>query len=315
MMGLLVLKERMKLFYAKFDFYVNPVIKFVFSLSAFLIMNQNIGFMAKLKGPFIPILLALICSFLPYGGIAFLAGAFMLGHLYSVSFELALVTLVLFIMIALLYYGFQPGDSYLLILTPLLFFLKIPFAIPLLVGLSGSLISVIPVSCGVLIYYLLAYVKQSAGVLNGESTGEVTQKFMQIVKSVISNETMMVMIVAFALAVLVVYIIKNLSADYAWIIAIVLGTITQLVVIFIGDFNMNIAVSVTELVFGVLGSVCVAGVFHFFVFTVDYSRTEYVQFEDDDYYYYVKAVPKIAVSAPDVKVQKINARKGQRTGR
>ena len=40
--------------------------------------------------------------------------------------------------------------------------------------------------------------------------------------------------------------------------------------------------------------------------------TEYLQYEDDDYYYYVKAVPKIAVSAPDVKVQKINARKSSK---
>ena len=30
------------------------------------------------------------------------------------------------------------------------------------------------------------------------------------------------------------------------------------------------------------------------------------RFEDDDYYYYVKAVPKIAISRTDVKVQEIN---------
>jgi hypothetical protein len=29
---------------------------------------------------------------------------------------------------------------------------------------------------------------------------------------------------------------------------------------------------------------------------VDYTRIENVQFEDDDYYYYVKAVPKVTVS-------------------
>lgn len=33
------------------------------------------------------------------------------------------------------------------------------------------------------------------------------------------------------------------------------------------------------------------------------------QFEDDDYYYYVKAVPKMTVSTPDVKVQKISTHK------
>ena len=31
--------------------------------------------------------------------------------------------------------------------------------------------------------------------------------------------------------------------------------------------------------------------------------------DDDEYYYYVKAVPKIAVSAPDVKVHRISSRK------
>ena len=31
---------------------------------------------------------------------------------------------------------------------------------------------------------------------------------------------------------------------------------------------------------------------NFFFFSVDYTCTEYVQFEDDDYYYYVKAVPR-----------------------
>ena len=37
--------------------------------------------------------------------------------------------------------------------------------------------------------------------------------------------------------------------------------------------------------------------------------------EDDEYYYYVKAVPKIAVSAPDVKVQKIYSRRNVRRER
>ena len=44
-------------------------------------------------------------------------------------------------------------------------------------------------------------------------------------------------------------------------------------------------------------------------FSVDYSRTEYVQYEDDEYYYYVKAVPKINIVNAEVKVKQINARK------
>jgi hypothetical protein len=37
-----------------------------------------------------------------------------------------------------------------------------------------------------------------------------------------------------------------------------------------------------------------------------------VQFEDDEYYYYVKAVPKMNVSAPEVKVKNINRSRERR---
>ncbi|MBQ5869094.1 MAG: ABC transporter permease, partial [Lachnospiraceae bacterium] len=60
-------------------------------------------------------------------------------------------------------------------------------------------------------------------------------------------------------------------------------------------------------------AVLAALIYQFFVFAVDYTRTEYLQYEDDEYHYYVKAVPKIAVSAPDVKVQRIYARKTAKT--
>ena len=52
---------------------------------------------------------------------------------------------------------------------------------------------------------------------------------------------------------------------------------------------------------------CVALLYHFFVFTVDYTRTEYVQYEDDDYVYYVKAVPKASVATSERSIKKINA--------
>lgn len=315
MISLLVFKERLKEFYARFDIYINPVFRFTFSYITFYLLNQNLGFMAKLKNPLIPLVLSLVCSFLPYGAITFLAAGFMIVHMYGVSFEITLIMLVFLLVISLLYYGFQPGDSYLLVLTPMMFFLKIPYAVPLLVGLSGGIVSVIPVSCGVFIYYVLIYVKQNAGALTNDASVDLTQKYGQIIKGIMANQLMLVMITAFALGIIVVYLIRKLAVDYAWVIAIMAGTIAQLGVIFMGDITMNISVSLGQLLFGVLGSALIAGVYHFFVFAVDYSRTEYTQFEDDDYFYYVKAVPKITVSTPDVKVQKINSRKAKRGSR
>lgn len=109
-----------------------------------------------------------------------------------------------------------------------------------------------------------------------------------------------------------VHTIKNMPVNYAWGIAIAAGVIVQLLVIFIGDLRFDASVSVLEVTaewpfprrrrLSTI-SLCLQWT---------NTRTEYVQFEDDDYHYYVKAVPKIAVSKPDVKVQRINTRKTPR---
>ena len=307
MIGLLVFKEKLKQFYGKYNIYIVPVVRFLVGFLTFWLIHANVGFMTKLKNPLIPVVMGLIASFIPYGVTAFLAGIFILIHVSQVSLEIALIIFVFMLAVTVLYYGFRPGDGYLLLLTPLLFFLRIPYVVPLVVGLSGSL-----VCCGVCIYYILMYLKQNAGTLTGSSMTEMADRFIQIVKNVFGNELMWVMVAAFAAAILVVLIIKNLSVDYSWSIAIVAGVITQLAVIFVGDFNFNLPVSAGSMIFGIVVSVVIALIYQFFVFAVDYTRTEYLQYEDDDYYYYVKAVPKLTVSAPDVKVQRIYSRKNVR---
>ena len=309
MMGLLVFKENIKRFYAKYSIYLIPILKFVLGAAVFFVINSNIGFMDKLKNPLVPVVMGLVASIVPCGATAFFAGCFMAVHVSRVSLEVALIICMLMMAVMMLYYGFRPGDGYLLLLTPLMFFLKIPYVIPLIVGLSGSFVSIIPVSCGVGIYYIIMYLKQNAGVLAGSSVSEMAGRFIQIAKSVFGNELMWVMMAAFAAAILIVYIIKNLPVNYSWTIAIIAGVITELIVIFIGDFNYDLPVGLISIILGIIVSVLIALIYQFFVFAVDYTRTEYLQYEDDEYYYYVKAVPKIAVSAPDVKVHRIYSRK------
>ena len=49
----------------------------------------------------------------------------------------------------------------------------------------------------------------------------------------------------------------------------------------------------------------VAYMIQFFRLTLDYHGTRKLQFEDDEYYYYVTAVPKIKVAAVDKTVTRI----------
>lgn len=316
MIVLLEIKERLKSFYGRFAALMDALMKFAVSLAALILMNGNLGYLVKLKNPLIMLGLAAVCAFVPYGAISFLLGAVLLGHIYTVSIEFALLAGVFLVLIALLYYGLQPRDGYWLILTPIAFALRVPFVIPLLAGLSGSLVGVIPVCCGVAVYYIMLYVKQNAGVLTNDAAVDITEKYVQLIRGLVSNQTMMVMIAVCALGILVVYLIRLLSVDYAWILAIVFGSVSQMAMVFAGDYLFGVQMPLQELLVGTLISLLIAGIYHFFVFAVDYSRTEYTQFEDDDYVYYVKAVPKVVVSRPDVRVQRINnPQKARRCGR
>jgi hypothetical protein len=50
---------------------------------------------------------------------------------------------------------------------------------------------------------------------------------------------------------------------------------------------------------GLMMSLLIEWAIMFMKFNVDYRLIESVQFEDDDYYYFVKAVPKVTVPGED----------------
>ncbi len=190
----------------------------------------------KIKKSSVVLLLCVFGALLPDSASVFLMGCVMVAHVYAVSMEMALITLMMILVVAVLYYGFKPGDSWLMILTPLAFLFK-----GALCGCFFSRAGRQPDICDTselrrFFYYLLMYIRQNAGVLTGEGSVDIVQRYSQIIRSVCFNQTMMVMIAACAVGIMVVYLIRRLSVDYAWIIAIVVGTVAQLLVIFVGDF-------------------------------------------------------------------------------
>ncbi len=311
MIALWVFREKLRSFYSRFDIFINPLIRFVFGFVVFHMLNGNLGAMVRLNNVLVELVLALICSVLPYGVMVFLAAVLLVAHVSSVSLEMTVILVVFLLFILFLYYGLQPGDSYLLLLTPIFFHLKIPYAIPILAGLSSGLTSVVAVCCGTALFYVMQYIRQNMGTLSGDAALGVVEQLTQILRTLFSNRVMVVMMATCAVGILVVYLIRRLSVNYSWAIAIVAGALAQMAAIFVGDFLFGVSIPMGQLLAGLLLSLALAVVYHFFVFAVDYSRTEYVQFEDDDYYYYVKAVPKITVSLPDVKVQRFG---GKRNG-
>ena len=312
MLSLLIFKEKIRLIYGKYSMFILPIFKFALILVALILMNINIGYLDILKNPFFIFIIAVFCSVLPFSAISIILSIYLLSDMFSVSIDMFLLIGIYLLVIGILYYGFKPGNSYLIVVVPLLFTLKIPYVLPIVLGLGTGILTVIPLSACIILYYLLLYVKNNIGTLTNGITSDLSVRYFQILNSILSNKIMYIMLLAFALSLVIVYLIHNLSINYSWEIAIVSGMVSLLLFIFMGEFIMNITLPIMELLFGLIISLVLAYVYKFFIFNIDYTRTEYTQFEDDEYYYYVKAVPKISIKFPDYKNEKINTIKSNR---
>ncbi|MDE6916918.1 MAG: hypothetical protein K2P39_09000 [Lachnospiraceae bacterium] len=305
MTNLLVFREQLKKFYSKYELYLTPFFKFLLTLVTLIMINSSIGYMSELKKAPVVLVLALMCSVLPMNCIVLVAAGVTLGHLYKFSMECALVALVVFLLLFILYLRFSAKDTIAVLLTPLCFMLKIPYVVPIAMGLVGTPVSAVSVASGAIVYYTVSYMVGSAPVLNTFEEDGALEKFRYVIDGILGNRAMYVTLAAFVAAVIVVYFIRRLSVDYAWTIAMVTGALLEVLVLLFGDLMYNTNLSVVGLIIGSVLSVVLSKILEFFVFNVDYSRTEYVQFEDDEYYYYVKAIPKNTVAAPQKRVKTI----------
>ena len=129
---------------------------------------------------------------------------------------------------------------------------------------------------------------------------------MQMKKKTFNMNKMLLMVITCAVVVIAVYMIKSLPVDYSWKIALGMGVVVNILIILIGCTALEVDMSIGGVFVSTMISALIVLIIQFFIFNVDYSRTENVQFEDDEYYYYVKAIPKVSVEAPDVNVKRFN---------
>lgn len=309
MTSLLEIKQYLKIFYSKYDVYLIPAMKFVLALFVFLIINGQIGFMEKVANPAVSLLLALLCSLLPVNLIAVFGGLLVCAHAFALSLETFAVAAGIFLIMYAVYFRVAPGHGYVLVLTPVAFFLRIPYVMPLALGLVGGPICAVPVACGTICYYLMYYMKNNEKLLSSSESEQMSARLMYLVENVLNNKNMLLTILVFAVTLTIVYVVRRMSVDYSWYIAICAGAVINVVLFLIGGLVMKASVSICSVVLGTLVGMLVALAVEFFVLSVDYTRTEYTQFEDDEYYYYVKAVPKMSIMPADKKVKRINSRR------
>ena len=309
MKKLLLLKEQIVKIYTKNEVIIMPLVKFIIALVVIEVINVQLGYMAMLNEFLVIIMAALMCSFLPMSFITLVAAGFALGHFYAIGIEVAGFGVAGFLILYLLLIRFVTKEKLIVAVLPVLIILKIPYFIPVLLGLIGTPFSVISACCGIIAYYIGLNISNNVQIIASLDSEAVIQKVKILIDALIQDKAMLVMMVAFSVTIIVVYTIRRLAIDNCWTIAAGVGYAVNIVILMIGDLAYDTNISIVLVIVMSIISFAITRIVEFFIFNVDFSRIEKTQFEDDDYYYYVRAIPKINLSETKKKVRKINTRK------
>jgi len=307
--SLFELRRAVKVFSTKYERLIIFAARFLTAFTAVFMINSRMGFNESLNSVVVTFLLSLLCIVLPLGFTAFFCGMLILVHLYTFSVESCILAMVIFVSLYLVYYHFSPHDAAVLLLTPILFQLHIPTVIPFVVGLVFTPVSAVSMCFGTIIWFFLKFVVGSAeasSIENVEGAEESLGRIQSIIGGFTHDKTVIVYCVGLALAAISIYVIKRLSINKAWQVAVGAGAFIELIVLLIGKVALDANVGIIGAIIGTVLGAALGTVIIFLVFNVDYSHIEITQFEDDEYYYYVKAVPKYVLNEKSPRSKSIN---------
>ena len=304
MTGLLTAKEKLVGLYKNYEMIVKIIAKFILAFLAFSYVNSELGYLEALTGTTATLFLSVIGAIVPVAVLVLLFAVVVALHLYKLSMIFAIMALVVFAFFYLVYLKFAPDQGVLIILFPVLAQFNLHYMIPLVGAMAFNPFAAVPVAFGVIFTKVLEYLKEAAALGDpGTDVQGIMTSIQYVFDKLIADPTMIAYVAIFTAVIVVVYAISRLSVNYAWYIAIAAGTIINvagLAVMTSGAEGVSIGMVVAG---SVLGGI-IAALIQFMGCTLDYARKEYLQFEDDDYYYYVKAVPKIQVTEEERKVKR-----------
>lgn len=284
--------------YRDYGGYLTAFGKFAAALILFLQINSKVGSMAALNNIFVVLIMALFCSFCPTNTMVVFGMALALAHLGGASIAALVVGGGILLIVLLLYFSFVPEQAWAFVLTFIGLAFHMPGAIPLGFGLMGTLPAGFAIASGTVVYYTLAAVGGSRSVdvqLAMAEQGAGEELFADIrglLDAVLKEQEMILMLIVLLAVFAVVYFARRMAMKYAWTVAIAAGTLIYLVLMSAGWLMLDMETGMVWILAGTLPAVLIAVILELFFFHLDYKRTEKLQFEDDEYYYYVQAVPK-----------------------
>ncbi|PKM55922.1 MAG: hypothetical protein CVV00_02170 [Firmicutes bacterium HGW-Firmicutes-5] len=248
---------------------------------------------------YIKVAMAAIVAFVPGTWFVLLIMVTLWARMFFISIEATFIVFGVTIIIYLMFVRLFPKLAYLVILLPLLMYMKLAYVLPLFAGLFLGPVAIVPIGVGVVVYYLgmnLPGLLQMTSADLYDMPTTIIEMYKYTMNIVMDNRAILLTIVVFIAVILTTYYVGRLELDFAQYIAIGVGGLVNIFGFIMGNLVLNADVQILGVLLGSVLAVILVSIMQFFRFTLDYQKTERQQFEDEDYYYYVKAIPKIKLS-------------------
>lgn len=308
-----MIKEKVTAIYKEYEFYFQVAFKFLVAFFVFGFVNDKLGYYEIFNNLGIRLVLSLISAIVPSSVFVLLVAIVTLLHLYKLSLVMMILAFVVFVVFYFIYLKFAPRHGVLMMVIPVLMPLNLHFIVPLIAGLFFTPFTIIPVASSFILVKIVECIVEAAPMVDSGKLDVVAivEAYQYVIDHVLENKEMILYGIVFAMMILLTYVISRFSFDYVWYVAIGVGAVAGIVGLLIGAGMIGADISAVGTIFGGIVSGLVVALIQFLHCTVDYSRKEFVQFEDDDYYYYVKALPKVASIQPQIKSDRHERRNGQ----
>lgn len=298
-------------FYIKHRRVVGYIIRTVILFFCLFTISRYIGFNDFISQTWFVAVISVVLGFIPIRFLMIAVIGYTAIEIFDLSYGIGIVTTIILLVMYLLYFRFAGQYGYLLMLLPILYMIRIPLAAVLVLAAIGPAISVITVIFGTIFYYLIHYIDVHAVTFASTSGQTEFAKGELLLQGVFTNQEMLIMLVVMFVAFMLTHFVKRANISRSYEVAIAVGTGVYIILTIASELLFG-SMTTTKLLTYCIGGLVSGGLAVLITSVIkplDYSRTETVEFEDEEYNYYVKAVPKYAFKSETVSVKKINKRK------
>ena len=307
MTGFMRVRDRLRIYIGAHEIWIERIKNGAFSLLFLLVVAVQFGYVGVLNSWWLIGLLTIGSCFLPRSASTMLLLIDLVLNLTGISTDVS-IGAGLIILLSYLFCGvYQSRRTHMLTDITSFYVLQCPFVVPLEMALLGGANDIVSVACGGVLSFYLKEAHDNAALFSDTGTSQALTAAQLITDNMISNPLFYVYMSALIVMFLTVYTIRGMNITNSWMVGVFAGSAAEFIIMLSGYLFLGMSDRILMLViFNIM--YVITGVMTTLVFLdLDYGRIEKVQFEDDDYYYYVTAVPKIRLAEEEKEIKTIES--------